>query len=246
MHSNISNLRELESAEPTQLAHAAARLRVKVRPPRVAPRASRRLSYPRWQVVGKRAVDILAAGSLLVLLAPVLLLIAIAVAFDSHNGKVIYSSRRVGKNGVEFDCYKFRTMMVNAHVMRATIAHLNERDGVLFKVTNDPRVTAVGRFLRKFSFDELPQLWNVLHGEMSLVGPRPPLPEECDLYDEIHTRRLEVVPGVTGLWQIKARQDPSFEAYIKHDLEYIDNWSLGLDLKILAKTIPVVVRGTGS
>lgn len=139
----------------------------------------------------------------------------------------------------------YRAMIAGADGLRVTLEELNERNTVLFKVANDPRITRVGRILRKFSLDEAPQLLNVLKGDMSLVGPRPPLPSEFKQYRLDHLRRLDVVPGITGLWQITSRKDPSFDNYIALDLEYIENWSLGLDLKILLRTIPAVFKGTG-
>src|SRR6202042_1382617 len=140
----------------------------------------------------------------------------------------------------------FRTMVRQADEMLAKLQHLNERDGVLFKISNDPRVTRVGRFLRKYSLDELPQLFNVLIGDMSLVGPRPPIAAEVEQYELSHLRRLDVLPGMTGLWQVEARQDPSFDSYISLDTAYVENWNLLLDLRILARTVGVVLAGTGS
>jgi lipopolysaccharide/colanic/teichoic acid biosynthesis glycosyltransferase len=137
-------------------------------------------------------------------------------------------------------------MVANAEQLKAALAAQNERTGILFKMKNDPRITRVGRILRKYSLDELPQLFNVLRGEMSLVGPRPPLASEVEKYELQHYRRLEVMPGLTGLWQVRARQDPSFERYVALDLAYVENWSLWLDLKILVRTAEVVFRGTGS
>ena len=137
-------------------------------------------------------------------------------------------------------------MVRDAEKRRAEILHLNERDGVLFKVTNDPRTTRLGRFLRKYSLDELPQFFNVLRGDMSIVGPRPPLAEEVKEYELGHLRRLDVTPGITGLWQVQSRQDPSFASYVSLDMKYIDNWSIWLDFKIVLRTIGVVLAGTGS
>jgi lipopolysaccharide/colanic/teichoic acid biosynthesis glycosyltransferase len=134
----------------------------------------------------------------------------------------------------------------NADLLKAQLEHMNERDGILFKIANDPRITAVGRWLRKYSLDELPQFYNVLLGDMSLVGPRPPIANEVKQYDPSHLRRLDVLPGITGLWQVEARQDPSFDSYISLDTAYVDNWSLLLDMRILARTVGVVVAGTGS
>jgi lipopolysaccharide/colanic/teichoic acid biosynthesis glycosyltransferase len=134
----------------------------------------------------------------------------------------------------------------DAETRRAEVLHMNERDSVLFKISNDPRITAIGRFLRKYSLDELPQLINVLRGDMSMVGPRPPIASEVKRYELNHLRRLDVVPGITGLWQVQARQDPSFDSYISMDTAYIENWSLWLDLKILIRTVTVVFAGTGA
>jgi exopolysaccharide biosynthesis polyprenyl glycosylphosphotransferase len=192
----------------------------------------------------KRVCDIAIAGVMLLALAPVFLLIALLLKLESR-GPVFYRSHRVGKKGRIFTFYKFRSMRAGADGMRSTLEEMNERSDVLFKLANDPRVTRVGRILRRFSLDEIPQLINVLKGDMSLVGPRPPLPSEFKQYRLDHLRRLDVVPGITGLWQISCRQDPSFDNYIALDLEYIENWSLGLDLKILLRTIPAVLKGTG-
>jgi exopolysaccharide biosynthesis polyprenyl glycosylphosphotransferase len=193
----------------------------------------------------KRAWDFGVSSFLIVALLPTLLAIALLVKLES-SGPVFYKSNRVGKKGRVFQCIKFRTMVANAEQLQASLVHRNERDGVLFKIKDDPRVTRFGRVLRKFSLDELPQLFNVLKGDMSLVGPRPPLASEVQRYDFPHFRRLEVLPGLTGLWQVRARQDPSFERYIGLDLAYVENWTFWLDLKILALTAEVVLRGTGS
>jgi exopolysaccharide biosynthesis polyprenyl glycosylphosphotransferase len=193
----------------------------------------------------KRALDIVFSSLALVVLSPVLLAIAIAIKLDSH-GPIFYSSERMGKKGRVFRCTKFRTMVIDAETRRAEIMHMNERDAVLFKITNDPRVTKLGRFLRKYSLDELPQFFNVLRGDMSVVGPRPPLASEVQEYKLSHLRRLDVTPGITGLWQVQGRQDPSFDSYVSLDVTYIENWSIWLDLKIIARTIGVVFAGTGS
>jgi lipopolysaccharide/colanic/teichoic acid biosynthesis glycosyltransferase len=174
-----------------------------------------------------------------------MLVIALAVRFDSE-GPIFYRAQRIGRKGRTFSCYKFRTMVQNADKMKEQLAHMNERDSILFKIANDPRITRVGSFLRKYSLDELPQFYNVLRGDMSLVGPRPPIANEVEQYDLSHLRRLNVLPGITGLWQVEARQDPSFDSYISLDTAYVENWSLWLDMKILARTLGVVLSGTGS
>lgn len=193
----------------------------------------------------KRTLDIVASSVALVVLMPVLAAIAIAVHADTA-GPIFYASERIGKKGRVFRCLKFRTMVPDAERRRTEVLHMNERDSVLFKITNDPRITRTGRFLRKYSLDELPQLLNVLRGDMSLVGPRPPIASEVKRYELNHLRRLDVVPGITGLWQVQARQDPSFDSYISLDRAYIENWSLWLDIKILVRTVAVVVAGTGT
>ncbi len=193
----------------------------------------------------KRFFDIVFSSLALIFLLPVLIAIAIAVKLDSP-GPILYLSDRIGKKGVVFRCCKFRTMVRDADARRAELMHMNERDGVLFKVTNDPRITRLGRFLRKYSLDELPQFINVLKGDMSVVGPRPPIGSEVKLYNVNHLRRLDVMPGITGLWQVQSRQDPSFASYISLDVHYIENWSLWLDFKIILRTIGVVFEGTGT
>jgi lipopolysaccharide/colanic/teichoic acid biosynthesis glycosyltransferase len=193
----------------------------------------------------KRSLDLTVAAFALLALAPILAIIALGVKLDSP-GDVLYVDKRLGRQGRTFNCYKFRTMVANADQLRAHLAHKNERDGILFKIANDPRVTRFGRRLRKHSLDELPQLYNVLRGDMSLVGPRPPRLYEVQHYNSSALRRLEVLPGLTGLWQVEARHDPSFASYISLDIAYIENWSLLLDLRILVRTVGVVVTGTGS
>jgi exopolysaccharide biosynthesis polyprenyl glycosylphosphotransferase len=204
-----------------------------------------RREFPRGAFVIKRILDVTLSIVVLLLVSPLMIAIALAVKFGSK-GPIFYRAARIGRKGRTFTCYKFRTMVTNADVLREDLAHLNEREGVLFKISNDPRVTKVGAKLRKYSFDELPQLFNVLIGDMSLVGPRPPMAAEVEQYDIAHLRRLDVLPGMTGLWQVEARQDPSFDSYISLDTAYVENWNLLLDLRILARTIGVVVGGTGS
>ncbi len=204
-----------------------------------------RREFPVGAFVLKRTLDIVLASLALLVTAPVTVAIAIAVKTSSP-GTVFYRAQRIGRKGRTFVCYKFRTMVQDADRLKAELEHRNERDGILFKITNDPRVTRIGRMLRKYSLDELPQFLNVLRGDMSLVGPRPPVASEVQQYDLSHLRRLDVLPGITGLWQVEARQDPSFDSYISLDTAYVENWSLWLDLKILARTIGVVLEGTGS
>jgi exopolysaccharide biosynthesis polyprenyl glycosylphosphotransferase len=204
-----------------------------------------RRDLPIGAFVLKRAIDTTGALLAMLLLAPFMLLIMAAIKLDS-GGPVFYRAQRIGRKGRTFTCYKFRTMCTNADKMKEKLQHKNERDGILFKIANDPRITPVGRILRKYSLDELPQFYNVLRGDMSLVGPRPPIASEVEQYDLAHLRRLDVLPGMTGLWQVEARQDPSFDSYISLDTAYVENWSLWLDMKILARTVGVVVSGTGS
>ncbi len=200
---------------------------------------------PEIALMLKRMIDIAISSLILIVISPLLLAIAIAIKLDSR-GPVFFLADRIGKKGHVFRCIKFRTMIRDADKRRAEIMHMNERDGVLFKVTNDPRITKLGRFLRKYSLDELPQFLNVLHGDMSIVGPRPPIASEVQEYKLSHLRRLDVTPGITGLWQVQSRQDPSFDSYISQDVTYIENWSVWLDIKIILRTVGVVLAGTGS
>ncbi|MCX4623044.1 sugar transferase [Streptomyces albogriseolus] len=207
-----------------------------------------RVSMPAF-TGGRRAVkgvvDRLGATVLLVLFAPLMLLVALLVATDSRGG-VFYRQRRVGKDGLEFTILKFRTMVPDADRARAALTGLNEGAGPLFKMRRDPRVTRIGAVLRRYSLDELPQLFNVLTGSMSLVGPRPPLPEECASYGPDIRRRLKVKPGLTGLWQISGRSDLSWEEAVRLDLRYVEDWSLALDTVILWKTLRAVIQGQGA
>jgi exopolysaccharide biosynthesis polyprenyl glycosylphosphotransferase len=193
----------------------------------------------------KRLIDLTLVILAAPLLLPLVLLITFLIKRDSP-GNAIFQQVRVGKDGQHFIAYKFRTMVVDAEARKADLAALNEADGPIFKIRNDPRVTRIGRFLRRSSLDELPQLWNVLRGEMSLVGPRPPTPAEVEEYDDWHYRRLEVTPGMTGLWQVLGRSDTSFDEMVRLDIYYAENWSPALDLRILVQTIPVVLLGKGA
>ena len=197
----------------------------------------------RLRVAVKRCIDILGAAIGLVLLSPSFLVIAILVKLDSP-GSIFYAHTRVGKKGRKFTCYKFRSMIQNANALKNQLRHLNELgDGFFFKIHKDPRLTKSGSFLRRYSLDELPQLFNVLRGDMSLVGPRPSPIDEFEMYDISHFRRLDVKPGITGLWQIIGRRDPDFDRAMEVDREYVDRWSLWLDLKILMKTVSVIFQG---
>ncbi len=192
----------------------------------------------------KRGFDFVFSLLALIFISPVMLIIAIMVKLDSE-GPVLYISERIGRNGERFRFLKFRTMVKEADSLRGALLHLNERQGNLFKMSNDPRVTRLGRLLRRYSLDELPQFFSVLTGHMSVVGPRPCLTSEYARYTKEQRRRVQAVPGITGLWQVEARTDPSADAYFKLDIYYVENWSLWLDAKILLKTVFVVFAGTG-
>jgi len=204
------------------------------------------ISQDEGQLFAKRIFDFVLTASTLPFLLPLFLLVAIAIKIDSP-GPIFFIQQRVGLRKHLFPMFKFRSMYVDAEERLAEIEHLNEADGPIFKMTNDPRITRVGRLIRKTSIDELPQLFNVLRGEMSLVGPRPMSIRDVDLFEKgIQRRRFSVQPGITCLWQISGRSNLSFERWLELDLEYIENWSLGLDLKILLKTIPAVLKSDGA
>ncbi|MHC4664098.1 MAG: sugar transferase [Planctomycetota bacterium] len=193
----------------------------------------------------KRLVDIVISFLALVLFSWLFIIISLAIKLTSK-GPVFFRQTRSGKNGRTFTLCKFRTMVANAESLQKSVAHLNETSGPVFKIKKDPRVTRVGRLLRKFSLDELPQLWNVLIGDMSLVGPRPPIPAEVEKYERWQRRRLSMKPGITCLWQVRGRSRLGFEDWMKLDMEYIDNWSLTLDFKILLLTLPAVLFARGA
>jgi len=195
--------------------------------------------------VGKRFVDVVVAALLLVAVSPVLALAALWVKLDTP-GPVFFQCQRVGRGGRPFTFWKFRSMVKGAHSDKAKLLHMNEVDGPVFKLARDPRITRSGRFLRRTSIDELPQLVHVLLGQMTLVGPRPPEPEEVLEYEPWQLRRLAVRPGLTCLWQVSGRSLIGFDEWMRLDLEYIDHRSLGLDLKILARTLPAVLSGRGA
>jgi exopolysaccharide biosynthesis polyprenyl glycosylphosphotransferase len=198
-----------------------------------------------WRAVAKRSFDIAVSSFALVIASPLLLLTAIAVKLDSR-GPVLFRQTRVGRDSAPFTVRKFRSMVADAEEKLIDLRDQNECDGPLFKIRDDPRVTRVGKVLRKTSIDELPQLWNVLRGEMSLVGPRPALPSEVAAWPDPLYQRLRVRPGITGMWQVSGRSDNSFEEYARLDLTYVDNWSLATDLAILAKTVPAVLLRRGA
>ncbi|MDZ4803793.1 MAG: sugar transferase [Candidatus Eisenbacteria bacterium] len=194
---------------------------------------------------GKRLLDIVGSSAMLGLLLPVFPIIALAIILSSR-GPVLYRSTRLGKGGRPFSFLKFRSMVVDAHENRHSLLHLNEVDGPVFKLANDPRVTRVGGFIRRTSIDELPQLINVLRGEMSLVGPRPPIPDEVEKYEPWQRRRLDVTPGITCLWQISGRSKLGFNEWMRLDLQYIQHRSFKLDMKILLRTLPAVLSRDGA
>jgi exopolysaccharide biosynthesis polyprenyl glycosylphosphotransferase len=198
------------------------------------------------RLVIKRGIDVVSAVVGLVVLSPVMLLAALAIKLSSP-GPVLFIQDRYGRNRRQFKMYKFRTMVADAEALQTLLEQQNELDGPAFKISSDPRITRIGKFLRRTSIDELPQLWNVVRGEMSLVGPRPlPLRDVHRFTHAALMRRFSVTPGLTCLWQISGRSNVQFDEWIRLDLQYIDEWSLGLDLAILAKTVPSVLKGTGA
>ncbi len=194
---------------------------------------------------GKRIFDAIGAAILLILSVPILLIAMVAIKLDTR-GPVLFRSTRCGKGGRPFDFFKLRSMSNGSHGRRNSLMHLNEMDGPVFKLANDPRITRVGRILRRTSVDELPQLWNVLRGDMSLIGPRPPIPEEVAQYSAMEMRRLSVKPGLTCLWQVSGRSTLGFDEWMRLDIEYIRHRSFLLDLKILLLTIPAVLSCRGA
>ena len=194
----------------------------------------------------KRAFDIMASAAILIMLSPLFLLVALLIRLDSK-GPVFFYQNRVGKRGRLFKMYKFRSMYIDAEQRKATLMMQNEMaGGVLFKMKEDPRVTRVGRLIRKYSIDELPQLWNVLNGDMSLVGPRPPLPVEVEQYTPYQRRRLAVTPGITCIWQVSGRSEIPFQKQVELDLQYIANQSFWYDIALLVKTVPAVLKAHGA
>lgn len=207
---------------------------------------SRKKSYPHWQLIAKRVLDILVSLILLILVSPLWLIIALWIDFDSP-GPVVFKQTRIGLHGKPYTIYKFRTMVTNAdEIMKAKLANVENIDNIVFQEKDDPRITQSGRFLRKTSLDELPQLINILIGNMSLVGPRPEVPEIAKHYTVEQYQRLEVLPGVTGLAQVNGRSELTIGETMAYDLEYVQHWSIWLDLQILWKTLFVVLTGKGA
>jgi exopolysaccharide biosynthesis polyprenyl glycosylphosphotransferase len=199
-----------------------------------------------WQYLAKRVMDITLSFILLVITSPLFILVSVIIKLTSP-GPVFFIQERIGYNKRIFHLYKFRTMVVGAEILQTELEDLNEMDGPVFKIKNDPRVTKIGRWLRKTSIDELPQLFNVIKGDMSLVGPRPlPIRDYSGFNEDWQRRRFSVLPGITCTWQINGRNGVSFREWMKMDMEYIDNWKISNDLKILLKTIPTVIRGKGA
>jgi exopolysaccharide biosynthesis polyprenyl glycosylphosphotransferase len=202
-------------------------------------------SLSTWARATKRAIDFFGSGFALILLSPLMLIIALAIRLDSP-GPAIFRQKRVGRHGQLFDVHKFRSMVQDAEALKERLKHMNEAQGPMFKIRDDPRVTRVGRFIRRTSLDELPQLWDVLRGDMSLVGPRPALPQEVAEYADWHRKRLATAPGLTGLWQISGRSDLPFDEMVLLDIYYIENWSPLVDLGILVRTVPQVLLRSGA
>jgi exopolysaccharide biosynthesis polyprenyl glycosylphosphotransferase len=206
---------------------------------------TRDISIQGWNLFVKRSFDLIVGGFMGLVTFPFALLIALAIRLDSP-GPIFYAQERVGKNGRCFRCYKFRSMVTNADELLPQITEMNESSGPLFKIRNDPRLTRVGRFIRRYSLDELPQVFNVLRGDMSLIGPRPNLPSEVEHYQEWMKKRLSVSPGMTGLWQVSGRSDLTFDEMVLLDIFYVENWSMGMDLSILLRSVPAVIQARGA
>lgn len=199
-----------------------------------------------YQMALKRVLDILVSSFVLVVLSPLLLLVALAIMITCAPGPCLFRQQRVGRHGRPFNMLKFRTMVVDAEAQKASLESRNEQSGPVFKIKDDPRITRLGKFLRRYSIDELPQFINVLRGDMSIVGPRPPVPSEVARYEAWQRRRLSVLPGITCVWQVSGRNNISFEEWMYLDMRYIDHWSLTEDFKLILKTVPVVVTGRGA
>lgn len=205
----------------------------------------RQVAMSRTGLFFKRIIDLVLAFILAFPVGLVTLIIGLAIRLES-SGPIFYRQKRIGKHGKPFDMVKFRSMVVDAEDQRAALAQMNEASGPIFKIRNDPRITGVGRIIRRLSLDELPQLWNILRGDMSFVGPRPPLPQEVAEYEPWHMRRLEVIGGLTGLWQISGRSDLTFDEGCLLDIYYIENWSVAMDIRLIIQTIPYLLSGRGA
>ena len=199
-----------------------------------------------YYIILKRMIDLIGALLGILILSPIFLLVMVLIKIEDRNASVFFKQVRVGINGQEFLMYKFRSMITNAEAMMDELVKENEVEGLMFKIQKDPRITKVGSFIRKTSIDELPQLWNVIKGDMSLVGPRPPLPREVEKYNKNDIKRLSVIPGCTGLWQVSGRNELSFKEMVELDLYYIEKRSIGFDLKIIYRTIYVVLTSKGA
>jgi exopolysaccharide biosynthesis polyprenyl glycosylphosphotransferase len=206
----------------------------------------REVSIEGWNRVVKRAIDVAVSALALLVASPLMVLIALIIKLESPRGPVIFRHTRIGKDGAPFTMFKFRSMRPSAADERPLLEAQNEAIGPLFKIRQDPRLTRVGRFIRRYSVDELPQLVNVLRGDMSLVGPRPPIPSEVEEYEDWHKKRLAVSPGMTGLWQVSGRSELDFDEMVMYDIYYIEHWSLSLDFRIFLRTIPTVLSGGGA
>ncbi|MEK3885264.1 sugar transferase [Paenibacillus sp. PL2-23] len=200
----------------------------------------------RGYLMVKRAMDVVGAGLGLIVLSPLFLIISILIKLENPTAPVFFYQMRVGKKEVQFKMYKFRSMVPNAEKLLDSLLDQNEIEGAMFKMKEDPRITTVGRFIRRTSIDELPQLWNVFIGEMSLVGPRPPLPREVAEYTSYDKQRLRVTPGCTGLWQVSGRNDLSFRQMVELDLEYIQNRSISLDVRLILQTVKVMLKSNNA
>lgn len=243
----LQTVKTVESVPPLKQARSRTSSRVErnVPPPASIAAASYAGGETFYTRYGKRAMDILGGAVVFLVFLLVLPFVALAIKLNSR-GPVLYRSIRLGQDGKPFVFYKFRSMVDGAHESRGFLLHLNEVEGPVFKIANDPRVTRVGRFLRRTSIDELPQVLNVLKGDMSLVGPRPPIPEEVEKYEPWQRRRLDVKPGITCLWQISGRSKLGFDEWMRLDIQYIQHQSFLLDLKILLRTIPAVLSRDGA
>ena len=243
----LQTLKTSEATSPLKQARSrsSARVKLDIPPPAMLAAGSLAGEDTFYKRVGKRWTDFAGALTAFILLLPLLPLVALAIKLNSR-GPILYRSIRLGRGGKPFVFYKFRSMVDGAHESRNFLLHLNEAEGPVFKIADDPRVTLIGRFLRRTSIDELPQILNVLRGDMSLVGPRPPIPEEVEKYEPWQRRRLDVKPGITCLWQISGRSKLGFDEWMRLDIQYIQHQSFLLDLKILLRTIPAVLSRDGA